>query len=107
MATNPNLQTIKLHKGDSSNFFYAITVNIDTDLDLTGWTGYFEVGEMSAMPVDGVPSKTVSIVINSENTRVLSEGKHTAYLKLITNTGLIGTLEPLFIIHVLPEVVHV
>lgn len=101
------LETIKLHKGDDSNFFYAITVNIDTDLDLTGWRGYFQVGDMTSIPVDGVSQKQVSIVISSENTRYLKEGKYTAFLKLVTNTGLFGTLKPLFIIQILPEVVYI
>lgn len=102
-----NLETICLHKGDDSNFFYAITVNIDTDLDLTGWTGYFQVGNIIAQQVEGVSSKQVPIVIDSNNTRSLKEGKHVAYLKLVTNTGLLGTLKPLFIINVLPEVVNI
>ena len=68
---------------------------------------HFQVDGMSATPVEGVENKQVPIVINNETTRELDLGKHVAYLKLITNTGLVGTLKALFIINVLPEVVNI
>lgn len=101
------MQTIELRQGDSSEFFYDIELEIETDLDLEGWSGYFQVGTLKPIPYPDVSSKVITISLGATLTQTLRVGEYTGYLKLITPEGNVGTLEPIFTIKILPEVVNV
>lgn len=101
------MQTIEIRQGDSSNFFYKIQLEIDTELDLTGYTGYFQVGALKPLNYPDITSKVITIELNNKLTSRLRPGEYTGYLKLITPTGDVGTSEPVLIIKILPEVVNV
>ena len=101
------MDLIEIRRGDSSEFFYDIELTIETDLDLTGWVGYFQVGTLKPIPYNDVSSKVLTISLNSQYTSLLRVGTYTGYLKLVTPSGLVGTLEPICTIKILPEVVNV
>ncbi len=102
------LTTLKLRRGDSSDFFYDIELELETELDLTGWVGYLQIGTLKPFKVDDIEieSKTIYMSIPACITKQLRVGTYTGYLKLITPSGAVGTLEPIFNVEILPEVVN-
>ena len=100
------LETIELRRGDSSEFFYDIELEIDTELDLTGWVGYFQVGTLKPLKYTDFESKILNVSLSSCITKQLRVGDYVGYLKLINPDGLVGTLEPIVNIKILPEVVN-
>lgn len=101
------METIEIRRGDSSQFFYDIELTIETDMDLTGWVGYFQVGTLRPIPYLDISSKILNISLPPSVTSLLRPGEYTGYLKLITPSGLVGTLEPICTIKILSEVVNV
>ena len=101
------MEEIEIRRGDSSDFFYQIILNLQTEQDLTDWKGYLQIANLKPLPYTDISSKQIDIILSSEYTSLLRVGTYTAYLKLIKPSGVVGTLEPIFIIKVLPEVVNV
>ena len=101
------MQLLEIRQGDSTDFFYNIHVNINTvdGLDLSDWQAYFQVGNYQKK-FDDI-TNGVDIIIGAEQTRKLSIGRHSAYLKFITPDNKIGTTKALFVLNITDEVVNV
>ena len=100
------METIEIRQGDSSEFFYQIEVTLDTEEDLTGWVGYFQVGTLEPIKYPDISSKSLEISIGNSLTSKLRPGQYTGYLKLIKPSGITGTLEPIIGVKIIPEVVN-
>lgn len=100
------MELLEIRQGDSTDFFYNIHVNINSDsIDLSGWQAYFQVEKYQKQFND--ITNGVDIIIGAEQTRNLQIGRHYAYLKFITPDNKIGTTKALFMLNITDEVVNV
>ena len=74
---------ITLVKGDDTNFVddQYIKIKFVTDLDFTGFTGYFTLGGVT-LNYTNISSKVINVVLNNSFTSALTVGKQYAELKL-------------------------
>ena len=74
---------ITLVKGDDTNFIddQYIKIKFVTDLDFTGFTGYFTLGGVT-LNYTNISSKVINVVLNNSFTSALTVGKQYAELKL-------------------------
>lgn len=104
-----HLPTVEIRKGDSTDFFYSITIPIEVEegstVDLTGWKAIFKVDSYTETFED-ITSRELYINLTAENTKELKIGDNTAYVKFITSDNKVGTSKPLFIVRVLGEVIN-
>lgn len=78
-------------RGDDSNAFNnTITVEIETDLDLTGYKAIFQIGKQQWIFED-ITSKYLDIIITKEQSMKFCEGTYYAGLKIYEPNGLCKT----------------
>jgi bacterioferritin (cytochrome b1) len=71
------MNKILIHKGDSTIFANVnkfLTFNLETELDLTGWTAKFILGWVEKT-IDDISTKSFEIVLCAEDTKQLRLGK--------------------------------
>lgn len=80
--------TITIIQGDDTDFNgnTALKVNINTDIDLTGFKGRFQLKSIVKDYAD-VTSKSVNIVLTKEETNNLPSGSATGAFKLFDTNG--------------------
>lgn len=101
------MEILKIRRGDSTDFFYNIHVNITPpeDIDLSKYKAILQIG--SYQEVFNDIADGIDIVIDAQNTKKLLVGKYNAYLKFITPDDTVGTTRALFVLNVMEEVVSV
>ena len=84
---------ITLVKGDDTNFVddQYIKIKFVTDLDFTGFTGYFTLGGVT-LNYTNISSKVINVVLNNSFTSALTVGKQYAELKLKDNQNRYRTI---------------
>ena len=84
---------ITLVKGDDTNFVddQYIKIKFVTDLDFTGFTGYFTLGGVT-LNYTNIYSKVINVVLNNSFTSALTVGKQYAELKLKDNQNRYRTI---------------
>ena len=99
------MEILKIRRGDSTDFFYNIHVNINppSDINLEDWKAILQIGSYK-QKFDSIVGG-IDIVINAQSTKKLTVGKYNAYLKLITPDNAVGTTRALFVLNVMEEVV--
>lgn len=83
------METILIHKGDSTIFADVkrfLTFNIETELDLTGWSAEFVLGYITKKITD-ISSKTFEVVLSSSETNKLKYGSCHGAIILVDNEG--------------------
>ena len=88
------MNPILIHKGDSTTFADVrrfLTFNIETGLDLTGWTAKFILGWITKEVVD-ISSKSFEIILDSEDTKQLRLGSQNGSIILTDAEGQIKTV---------------
>lgn len=83
---------IVITRGDDSNAFNRnITIRLNTELDLTGYSAIFQIG-CEQWVFDNIADKVLNIIINKEQSMRLHEGTHYAALKIFEPSGLCMTM---------------
>lgn len=88
------MNTIKIHKGDSSIFADCkkfLTFQLNTDLDLTGWKAEFVLGYITKT-IDDITTKSFEVVLSAKETSQLRYGLQHGAVVLTDNEGNIKTL---------------
>ena len=81
--------TIYIHKGDSTIFANVkkfLTFNIETELDLTGWTAEFVLGYITKKITD-ISSKSFEVILTSVETNKLRYGTQHGAVILVDSEG--------------------
>lgn len=76
-----NKTKIYITRGDDTNFnnYKFLTFNIDTEIDITGWSAVFTLGGVS-YTFDNIESKTFSLVLSAEDTQKIPYGNNEGLL---------------------------
>ena len=84
---------ITIIQGDDTNFLddQFVVVNFNTDIDLSGFTATFTLGDVT-LTYGNLSGKTFEIILSSEITSNLKIGKQYGELKLIDNNDRIRTV---------------
>lgn len=88
------MNKILIHKGDSTVFADChkfLTFNLETDLDLTGWSAKFVLGWITKEIAD-ISFKSFEIVLGAEDTKQLRLGKQYGTIILTDSNGNIKTV---------------
>lgn len=88
------MKPILIHKGDCTVFADCqrfLTFNIETDLDLTGWTAKFILGWITKEIAD-ISSKSFEIILGADETKQLREGSQNGSIILTDSEGHIKTV---------------
>lgn len=74
---------IYITRGDDTNFnnYKFLTFNINTEIDITGWSAVFTLGGVS-YTFDNIESKTFSLTLSAEDTRKIPYGNNEGLLYL-------------------------
>lgn len=74
---------IYITRGDDTNFnnYKFLTFNINTEIDITGWSAVFTLGGVS-YTFDNIESKTFSLALSAEDTRKIPYGNNEGLLYL-------------------------
>lgn len=86
------MEPIKIFKGDDTDFNNSkfLTINVKTEIDLTGFKGIFKLGKFKTE--QDMQSKTMEIVIPHEVTALMLNGTHTGIFTLIDTQNRVKTL---------------
>lgn len=83
---------IIITQGDDSNAIDGnIVLELDTDLDLKGWTARFQIGEQ-VWDFDDITSKELNLVITKEQSAQMPVGDNWGALKIYDASGLAKTV---------------
>ena len=83
---------INLTQGDDSNALNEkIVINLNSDLDLIGYTAVFQL-EHYIQKWDNITSKKLEVVIPRSATEKLTVGSHKGALKIYDQNGLAKTI---------------
>ena len=84
---------ITIIQGDDTNFLedQFVVVNFNTDIDLSGFTATFTLGDVT-LTYGNLSGKTFEIILSNEITSNLKIGKQYGELKLIDNSDRIRTV---------------
>lgn len=83
---------IVITRGDDSNSFRnTITIELTTDLDLTGYKAVFQIGKEQWIYED-ITTKKLNIVIDKERSMKFREGTYYAALKIYEDDNLCKTV---------------
>ena len=88
------MNPIYIHKGDSTTFADVkrfLTFNIQTDLDLTGWSAKFILGWITK-EIEDISSKSFEIVLGADETKQLRLGTQNGSIILIDSECHIKTV---------------
>lgn len=84
---NCNKSIIILRQGDDTNFNgNTITINMNTKIDLTGWTAIFQLQDLK-INFDDISNKKINLVISQEQTNKLEAGDFNGWIKLQDKEG--------------------
>lgn len=97
---------ITIRKGDSTNYFYKITINLNTTKDLTGWVAYCQIGDVVKKFPD-IVSKKIELILTAEETDKIDVGSYSCFVKFVRPDGAVGTSREYFVVDVIKEVVDV
>lgn len=83
---------IVITRGDDSDAFHnRITIELTTELDLTGYIAVFQIGK-EQWRFDDITSKELDIVIDKDRSMKFHEGTLYAALKIYEPSGLCKTV---------------
>jgi hypothetical protein len=83
---------IVITRGDDSNALNNnITITLKTDMDLTGFTGIFQIGQEQWVFND-ITSKVLDIIVDKATSLKFHEGTYYGALKLFEPSGLCKTV---------------
>lgn len=99
-------KVIKIRKGDSTDFFYGIKINLKGVGDLTGWQAYCQIGRVLKEYPD-ISEGFIPFILDAKDTDQLDIGSYKVYVKFIRPDGAVGTSTQYFTIEVYEEVVDV
>ena len=97
---------ITIRKGDSTNYFYTININLNTTKDLTGWVAYCQIGDIVKKFPD-ISSKKIPFILTAADTDKIDVGTYSCFVKFIRPDGAVGTSSEYFVVDVIKEVVDV
>jgi len=84
---------IVITRGDDSNAFNNnITITLNTELDLTGYTAIFQIGKDQQWRFDNITDKVLNIIIDKTRSMSFKEGTYYAALKIFEPSGLCKTM---------------
>lgn len=88
------MNPIFIHKGDSTIFADVtkfLTFNIETDLDLTGWTAKFTL-DFVTKEITDISSKSFDVILTTQDTKRLRTGVQYGSITLTDGNGNIKTI---------------
>ena len=96
---------ITLRVGDDSNTFGdRYVINITTSIDLTGWSGRFQIqNQYMDISTSQVETKKIDLIFTKEFTSKLTAGYDEGYLKLFSPSSLAGTIEKKIPVRIYPQ----
>lgn len=98
--------SVVITQGDDSNAFgKEITINVNSELDLTGFSAVFQLGDFKQR-FDDIRAKKLAIVIPAEETKKLPTGLQLGALKIFDATGLQVTVKSDIRFYIYPQVIE-
>lgn len=88
------MNPIYIHKGDSTTFADVtkfLTFNIETDLDLTGWTAKFTL-DFVTKEINDISTKSFDVILTAQDTKRLRTGVQYGSIILTDENGNIKTI---------------